>query len=62
MQVALIIDTLKPEVFIASTVRHSPSALALPRCICSSSNMLSPQTSPQSLYFNPILHKASEDR
>jgi hypothetical protein len=24
--------------------------------------MLSPQTSSQSLYFCPILHKASEDR
>jgi hypothetical protein len=24
--------------------------------------MLSPQTASQSLYFNPILHKASEDR
>jgi ABC-type Fe3+-citrate transport system substrate-binding protein len=62
LQVALIIDTLKPGLIIASTVRHSPSALALPKYVCPSSNMLSPQTASQSLYFNPILHKASEDR
>ena len=62
MQVALIIDTLKPGFVIASTIRHSCSALALPEYMYPSSNMLSPQTSPQSSYFNPILHKASEDR
>jgi hypothetical protein len=62
LQVALILDTLKPEVLIASTVRHSPSTLALPKYVSPSSNVPTPQTGARSLYFCPILHKASEDR
>lgn len=59
MQVAPIIDTLKPELIIASTVRHS--FLALPEYMYSSANMLSPQTGVQSLSSCPALHKASEN-
>ncbi len=61
MQVALIIDTLKPEFVIASTVRHSFSALALPEYMYPSSNMLGPQTGAESSSSCPVLHKVSEN-
>jgi len=50
LQVALIIDTLKPEFIIASTVRHSFSALVFPKNISPSSNTLTSQTNSQLLY------------
>ena len=59
MQVALIIDTLKPGFIVASTVRHS--FLALLEYI-PSSNTLAPQASSQPLYFRPLLRKASKNR
>lgn len=59
MQVALIIDTLKPEFVIASTVRHSCSAL--PEYMYPYSNMLSPQTGAQSSSSCPVLPKVSEN-
>jgi hypothetical protein len=62
LQVAPIIDTLKPEVIIASTVRHSPSTLAFPEYIYLPANAATPRTGARSLYFCPILHKASKNR
>jgi len=59
LQVALIIDTLKPEFVVASTVRHS--FLALPEYIYPSANMLSPQTGVQSRSSCPVLCKVSEN-
>jgi phosphoketolase len=58
LQVALIIDTLKPEFIIAATVRHSFSALALPKNISTSSNTLTSQTNSQLLYSCLPGHKA----
>jgi hypothetical protein len=60
LQVAPIIDTLKPESIIASTIRHSFSAL--PEYISPSSNTLAPQASLQPSYFCPPLRKASKGR
>jgi len=62
LQVALIIDTLKPEFFVASTVRHSPSTLAFPEYIYLTANTATPRTGTRSLYFCPILHGASKNR
>ena len=59
MQVALIIDTLKPELIIASTVRHSLSVLA--EDTYPSSHISSPQTGTQSTFYYPVLHKVSEN-
>jgi len=60
LQVAPIIDTLKPESTIASTVRHSFSAL--PEYTSPSFNTLTPQATSQPSYFCPLLHKASKGR
>jgi len=59
LQVALIIDTLKPKLIIASTVGHT--FLALPEYMYSSASMLSPQTGAQSTFYYPALHKVSEN-
>jgi hypothetical protein len=59
LQVALIIDTLKPELIIASTVRHSFSALV--EYTYPSSYISSPQTGAKSTFYYPALHKVSEN-